>query len=203
MASAAHQVLATPELAEIILTHLAMRDLLASQHVCYLWNSIIKTSRPLLRKKYLLADNTARHSPVQPHALTNPLYLQRFVQQAALHALRSVNPPVHFLGIDPFVLERTAVFESKEASWREMLLFQPPVRIAVLRPLSAHFEDGWFEIRNDSGLKMSDLVRFFEERVLLGKDGSGFIEILAATAVRKVVWSVFGGLVEGTSNYCL
>jgi hypothetical protein len=197
MASPAHQVLATPELAEIILTHLSMRDLLASQHVCYLWNTIIKTSHPLLRKKYHLAEKVATESPLQ-HAHTNPLYLQRFVQQAALHALRHVNPSVHFLGIDPFVLNRSAIFESKEASWKDMLLFQPPVRIAVLRPLSAHFEDGWFEIRNDEGLKMGDLVRFFEESALRGKDGGRFVEILAATVVRKVVWSIFGGFVEGT-----
>jgi hypothetical protein len=192
MASPAHQVLATPELVELILTHLTMRDLLASQHVCYLWNSMIKTSHPLLRKKHLMPNISSKQDSLLSHPKTNPLYLQRFVQQAALHAIRQANPSAHFLTIDPFVLERISDFETEEASWRNMLLFQPPVRTAILRPLSAHFEDGWFEIRNDEGLKMGDLVRFFEERVSEGK--GGFTEILVATVIRKVVWSVLGGI---------
>jgi hypothetical protein len=192
MASPAHQVLAMPELAEMILTHLSMRDLLASQHVCYLWNTIIQTSHPLLRKKYLMPNIPSKQDSLQRHPKTNPLYLQRFVQQAALQALRQVNPSVHFLGIDPFVLQRMSSFETEDASWRDMLLFQPPVRNAILRPLSAHFDDGWFEIVNDDGLKMGDLVRFFEERVVEGK--GRFVEVLAATVIRKVVWSVLGGI---------
>jgi hypothetical protein len=191
MSSPTHQVLFTPELLEIIFTHLAMRDLLSSQHTCYLWNSVIQTSRPLRRQKYLL--------PILPSegnvfSRTNPLYLQRFVQQAALHALRQINPQVHFLGIDAFVLQKVHAFKEEEASWRNMLLFQPPIKNAILRPLSAHFEDAWFEIRNEDGLKMGDVVTFFERSVREGKGGRGFVDVLAATVVRKVVWSVLGGV---------
>ncbi|RDI88550.1 hypothetical protein Vi05172_g1553 [Venturia inaequalis] len=188
MASPSSEVFATFELLDMILSNLAMRDLLASQRVSYLWNQAISKSRNMQRNKYLLADDSEDPSPTYRHQQSNPLYLQRFVQQAAFYALRQVNPTVQFMGMDRFVLQRVNAFEGKEASWRKMLLFQPRASVAVLTPMSAKFEgNNVYFLRNEEGLKMADVVTFFEDMVKAGGEG---VELLSATVIRKMVWSI-------------
>ncbi|QDS75232.1 hypothetical protein FKW77_000386 [Venturia effusa] len=188
MASPSSEVFATFELLEMILSNLAMRDLLASQRVSYVWNQAIKTSRDMQRSKFLLADKPKHLSPIYRHHQSNPLYLQRFVQQAAFYALRQVNPTVQFMGMDRFVLRRVIAFDGKEASWRRMLLFQPRTSVAVLTPMSAKFEgNNVYFLRNEEGLTMADVVIFFEEMAKAGGEG---IELLSATVVRRMVWSI-------------
>lgn len=188
MASPSSEVFATFELLDMILSNLAMRDLLASQRVSYLWNQAISKSRIMQRNKYLLADDSDNLTPTYRHQQSNPLYLQRFVQQAAFYTLRQVNPTVQFMGMDRFVLQRVEAFEGKEASWRKMLLFQPRASVAVLTPMSAKFEgNNVYFLRNEEGLKMADVVTFFEDMVKAGGEG---VELLSATVIRKMVWSI-------------
>lgn len=188
MASPSSEVLATFELLNLILSNLTMRDLLAAQRVSYLWNQAITTSRQMQKTKYLLADTADNRSPIYRHQHSNPLYLQRFVQQAAFHALRKVNPTVRFLGMDGFVLQRVEAFDDSDASWRKMLLFQPRASVAVITPMSVQSEgnDAYF-LRNEQGLTMVDAVLFFEE---LAKAGGRGVDLLSATVIRKMVWSI-------------
>lgn len=172
----------------MILSNLTMRDLLASQRVSYLWNQAIHKSRKMQRNKYLLANTSEDLSQNYRHQQSNPLYLQRFVQQAAFYALRQVNPTVQFMGMDRFVVQRVEAFDEKEASWRKMLLFQPRASVAVLTPMSARFEgNNVYFLRNEEGLKMADVVTFFEEMAKAGGEG---VELLSATVIRKMVWSI-------------
>lgn len=188
MASPSSEVFTTFELLDMILSNLAMRDLLASQRVSYLWNEAISKSQKMQRSKYLLADTSEDLSPIYRHQTSNPLYLQRFVQQAAFYALRQVNPTVQFMGMDRFVLQRLKAFDEKEASWRKMLLFQPRASVAVLTPMSATFAgNNVYFLRNVEGLKMADMVTIFEEMAKAGGEG---VELLSATVIRKMVWSV-------------
>lgn len=188
MATPSSEVLATFELLDMILSNLAMRDLLAAQRVNYLWNQAIAKSRKMQRTKYLLPDISQEISTIYRHQQTNPLYLQRFVQQAGFYALRQVNPTVHFLGMDRFVLQRVEAFNESEASWRKMLLFQPQASLAVITPMSIQLEGNRvYFLRNEEGLKMADVVNFFEEMAKAGGDG---IELLSTTVIRKMVWSI-------------
>lgn len=180
------EALATFELLDMILTNLAMRDLLAAQRVNYLWHQVIATSRKSQRTKYLLPKTESNIFPPGPR--TNPLYLQRFVQQACFYALRQVNPTVHFLGMDNFVLNRVQAFEESEASWRKMLLFQPKAQVALIRPMSVQFQgNNVYYLRNEEGLTMADVVTFFEG--MAKAEGEG-IDFLSATVIRKMVWSI-------------
>jgi hypothetical protein len=89
--------------------------------------------------------------------------------------------------MDRFVLRTVKSFEEPDASWHKMLLFQPPVSHALLRPMSAHFEDEFYFIQNKFGLTMGDVVDLVKERANSGRSG---VELLSSTIVRKVVWSV-------------
>lgn len=188
MASPSSEVLATFELLDMILSNLAMRDLLAAQRVNYISNQVITKSRKMQKTKYLLPDTLQRLPTIDHLQQTNPLYLQRFVQQAAFHALRQVNPSVHFLGMDRFVLQRVEAFEDPEASWRKMLLFQPRASLAIMTPMSVQQQGNRVcFLRNEEGLMMADVVSHFEELAKAAGDG---IDLLSATVIRKMVWSV-------------
>jgi hypothetical protein len=188
MASPSLEVLTTFELLDMILSNLATRDLLAAQRVNYIFNQVITKSRKMQKTKYLLPE-TLQGLPTIGHLQqTNPLYLQRFVQQAAFHALRQVNPTVHFLGMDRFVLQRVEAFQDPEASWRKMLLFQPRASLAIMTPMSVQQQGNRVCIlRNEEGLMMADVVSHFEELAKAAGDG---IDLLSATVIRKMVWSI-------------
>jgi hypothetical protein len=186
MPSPAEQFFQTVELVELILSHLTLRDLLATQRVNYLWHEVIKASRPMQRSKYLLPD-TSTSLAAAGCADTNPLYIQRFVQQACFFALQQLNPYVQSIGMDHFVRRTVKSFAEPKAQWRDMLLFQLPVKLALLKSMSAHYDDGYYYIENNDGLKMSDVVEFFKSKVV---EGANAVDLLSATAAKKVVWSV-------------
>jgi len=193
---AAHAVLSTTELLDMILSPLSLHDLLAAQQVSYRWQQVICSSARAQKTQYLAADHStplytdAATNWTTPTPLTNPLFLQRFVQSAAQHALQALNPANTLSGADALVRGRAAAFAHPAASWRAMLLFQPPVAKAWLRPVSARFEDAprlLAAAEGAAGLRMADVVDAFER--LLGGDGSGYYaHLLRCTVARKVVW---------------
>lgn len=184
MSSPEAQVFRTVELAELILSHLSLRDLLAAQRVNFLFYEVIRRNRRTRQSKYLSPDYSGQLSTIS-YPDTNPLFLQRFVQQACLSALQQLNKDVHFLGMDRFVRLRQKSFAEPDANWRQMLLFQPPVKSALLKSMSSHYEDEYHYIRNEEGLKLSDVVEFFQKKAFHGIKA---VELLSATATRKVVW---------------
>jgi hypothetical protein len=184
--SAAEQVFGTTELVELILTNLSLRDLLAAQRACFLFSEVVKRHSEIRKTRYLLPDHSLSLK-ITGYANTNPLYLQRFVQQACLFALQQPNLNVDFLGMDRFVRKREKSFAEPSANWRQMLLFQPPVKLALLKSMSSHFEDTYSYIGNIDGLTMGDVVEFFVKKA---QGGEKSIDLLAATITRKVVWSV-------------
>jgi hypothetical protein len=187
MSSAEASVFGTVELVELILSHLSLRDLLAAQRVNFLFQQVIKKSPTTQKTRYLLADNSC-DLRVAGYATNNPLYLQRFVQQACFYALQQVNKNVEYKGRDRFVKEHEKSFAEPEANWREMLLFQPPVKLALLKCLSSHYDDEYHYIRNENGVKMGDVVEHFQKKASKGARAE---DLLSATVMRKVVWSVY------------
>jgi len=193
---AAHAVLNTAELLDMILSPLSLRDLLSAQKVSYRWQRVIACSARAQKTQYLAADHStalytdARTNWTTPTPQTNPLFQQRFVQRAAQHALQSLNAACSG-GADAAAREPAATaFAHPAASWRAMLLFQPPVAKAWLRPVSARFEDPprlLVAREGEVGLRMADVVGAFE--ALLSADDSGYYaHLLGCTVARKVVW---------------
>lgn len=87
--------------------------------------------------------------------------------------------------MDRFVQQKQKSFADPQANWREMLLFQPPVKLALLKSMSAHYDDGYYYIENADGLKMGDVVEFFRKKAALG--GVKAADLFSGTVTRKVV----------------
>jgi hypothetical protein len=184
--SPAAQVFGTVELVGLIVSHLKLRDLLAAQRVSFLFHEVIKRSPRTQKTLYLLPDKCLENGS-KGMFVSNPLYLQRFVQQACLYALEQLNPKVHFIGMDKFVKARQKSFAEPAAKWSQMLLFQPPVKLALLKSISAHYGDEYHTLHNADGLRMGDVVDFFQKK---SDGGMNNVELLSATVTRKVVWMV-------------
>lgn len=108
-------VLWIPELLEPILLCLDMRTLLTSaQCVCWYWHDTINRSKAI--QEALFFQPVKVHDPVHP--VHNPLLQELFWPTG------SETP---FLDVPPFLPEkRNKAFHRKEASWRRMLIRQPP-----------------------------------------------------------------------------
>jgi hypothetical protein len=191
------QVLQTMELLDLVLTPLSMRDLIAAKLVSYLWNDTISKSSACQRTLYLLPEQCTPESKIEDvkNASTerNPLFLQRFIQQAALYALRTVNPKVHFLGIHEFVLTSVDAFADPAASWRNMLLYQPPVSMAGLTALpNGEFQLG-YAIDNVDGVRMGDVVALFTDLIRESSprsdDRSDYVDLLSKTVTGEGYWN--------------
>lgn len=135
--SAAESVLKTPELLELVLAHLDQEQLLNAQRVCRHWKDIISSSLPLRRMLYLSpAPKVDERIPVDNAWLKN-----RF-PDFGIYLLQG-NPkwrPKYIRALGPADFDRlgTDFFAQPNASWRDMLLTQPPVKEIVVY---SHIED--------------------------------------------------------------
>ncbi|KAI9681895.1 MAG: hypothetical protein M1822_006972 [Bathelium mastoideum] len=149
--SSSERVLQIPELLENILTYLNPRDLLLSQRVSRLWAATINTSRPLQRTLFFLPDwstsapLSSLTSPLSPittrtAAATN----WQPVHNALLARAFPCNYPAlqssshrHGLSVDlPATCAPSSHASARHprASWRRMLLCQPPcTRLRLVR----------------------------------------------------------------------
>ncbi|GAT30251.1 hypothetical protein RIB2604_03302280 [Aspergillus luchuensis] len=123
-ASMAAQKICIPELLEMILLQLDMRTLLVSaQRVCRAWHTLIKDSSSL--QTLLFFKPATNAFPTEPRARDmvedNPLlsYIWHEFWRKKVSNL-------YFPQLDP---HREKVFLREEASWRQMLLRQPPVSL--------------------------------------------------------------------------
>lgn len=147
------QVLHTPELLELILLHLPMRDLLLAQRTCQKFRNLIRTSPTLQQILYLkpLPESATPTStsptpnlssygtaePVTESWQRNPLLISPF-----LPWFNRTRCKIKFDLTTLDVFENSAlakpnlrsIFLTPEASWRQMLVVQPPVtRLDLIR----------------------------------------------------------------------
>ncbi|KAF2815063.1 uncharacterized protein BDZ99DRAFT_189889 [Mytilinidion resinicola] len=173
MTSATSRVLSTTELLEHILLHLPPPSLLFAQRICTTWRSLIQRSLPLQRALFLAP--TAQPLLVSsdpPYTLppVNPFLKSAFAGHIDRHSkpMRWVTAQGEHCIV--FVVrvvsaEWPDAFKYPEASWRQMLLTQPPVKAASVMDFSgvglavgprrgvAHFE-----ARNEEGVRMMEVV---------------------------------------------
>ncbi|KXJ97080.1 hypothetical protein Micbo1qcDRAFT_229831 [Microdochium bolleyi] len=130
--------LAIPELLENILLHLDIRTLLvAAQRVDTTWNLMINTS-PRIQKTIFFApdDSIPASAPVfnQLFIDTFPFCFDQLLQTSDLALpISSRSNDTSTLGAAPFPLSthitsKAHAFSRPEASWRRMLIQQPPLR---------------------------------------------------------------------------
>ncbi|RAL01403.1 uncharacterized protein BO80DRAFT_464650 [Aspergillus ibericus CBS 121593] len=131
--STTNWVLSTPELLELILLHLDLRTLLTcAPLVCHFWNTLIQQSTPLQETLYFKPIKP-KHHPSNANAsiarTLNPLLVDSF--PAIFHQNGTVFPQ----NKEPFSLtdldmvrrpEKRDSYLRPEASWRRMLIQQPP-----------------------------------------------------------------------------
>ncbi|VUC36224.1 unnamed protein product [Clonostachys rosea] len=118
-------VLGMPELLEYILLQMDMRNLLAAQRVCRAWHDIVATVPSLKQKLFF---QPAPHSNAREK---NPLLAELFPQWFAHGewANRRETFAAKDLNTLAFVRkELNSAFQYEKASWKKMLLTQPPIR---------------------------------------------------------------------------
>lgn len=128
--TAIHQAFNTPEMLEMILTRLDMRTLLTSaQRVCRCWGNMISKSPSIQRALFF--------APVE-----NPMKLEEKILNPLLkEAFPSIFPAndrssYYALDLSSLAMAKDASamarFIRKEASWRKMLVQQPPISVIGL-----------------------------------------------------------------------
>ncbi|RAK80223.1 uncharacterized protein BO72DRAFT_493564 [Aspergillus fijiensis CBS 313.89] len=153
-----HRIFCFPELVKQILLQMDMQTLLVSTRVCYLWHDLFNKSRAIQTALYLQpAENTPRGEP----RTANPLIIEKIW-------------PEYFSPCSgPFHKE---YYERPEASWRRMLLHQPPTTklcfLDYARDLACPitpFEAGYrcnLRCPRDGFPRLQDLQEELEARVL-------------------------------------
>ncbi|KAJ7022846.1 hypothetical protein C8F04DRAFT_1136561 [Mycena alexandri] len=139
MSTARDAVVSSPELVELILTCLPMRDLLvAAPRVSKMWNAITLT-RTLQRILFFRPD------PSDRRPLRNPLLMELFppfFAPGGSHSRSSWPGGAKSIAKMPWANAPEA-FRRPDASWRRMLVVQPPAPTLIVKHIS-HARGGDF-----------------------------------------------------------
>ncbi|KAF4307148.1 hypothetical protein GTA08_BOTSDO06092 [Botryosphaeria dothidea] len=120
MGNASETVFNTTELLELILSFANLGDLLSAQRTCQRWKAVIDGSIKLQRCLYILPDRRGADC----YGL-NPLLVQRF---------RFSRDARGYLSVDTNTEWQERVLSCPSASWRRMLVSQPPEPFALVGP---------------------------------------------------------------------
>lgn len=113
------------------MAHLDQEELLKAQRVCRRWKDVIAASTPLRRILYL-----APTTKIEEHIPVDNVWLKDRFPDLGIYLLQG-NPkwrPKYVKALAPADFERlgTEFFAEPDASWRNMLLTQPPVKEIVV-----------------------------------------------------------------------
>lgn len=132
--SSVHRVFDIPELLELILSNLRIRELLRCQQVCHSFHNTTLTSRKIRQQLHLLASETSLVTPKkhQVRDLKKPIYNSLFWNFQGLWA-----DSRYVRDSEEHILQLHALCHKKreaampEGSWRNMLVSQPPVKTRI------------------------------------------------------------------------
>ncbi|KAF2488882.1 hypothetical protein BU16DRAFT_531927 [Lophium mytilinum] len=180
--SSSSRVFAIPELFELILLQLPMRDLLLASQISKAFHATITTSPALQSALFLRPMSTFPPRQDVSEFQINPLLDVTFpgflsdapnipAEEWDLHFNHFPNPPAPNDGSSTALYFRSAwslqpeAFARKEASWRRMLVCQPPVRrLTLLNQSSGQFgtlvDKGSLDIEEGEGLRMRTLADY-------------------------------------------
>ncbi|KAJ5683039.1 hypothetical protein N7462_006204 [Penicillium macrosclerotiorum] len=126
------EVFSTPELLELILLHLDPRTLVVSaQRTCQYWNRLIRDSRSLQKALFFLPTDSGptTRNPLLAEAFPS-FFLPTDTQEALDSQAETVETDVVFSFFSWDMVqhpEKIEAYNRKEASWRRMLVQQPPI----------------------------------------------------------------------------
>ncbi|KAK3059936.1 hypothetical protein LTS18_009714 [Coniosporium uncinatum] len=177
---ALHKVIETPELLELILLHLDARTLLHSQRTNRSFYELIKHS-PYLQQALFFRPQSAAN-PKESTYRTNPLLRDAFPtwfkhsmsdSMISYHPIHWNNPSESSIfealpwNSNP---EATSAFKRQEASWRRMLVTQPPVLAFDIQRTAHHWDSdvkrGRIDFGKNDGLRMGILYDLVEQFLL-------------------------------------
>ncbi|KAL2074674.1 hypothetical protein VTL71DRAFT_8453 [Oculimacula yallundae] len=187
--NAAHQVFSTPELLENVLCRLSFHDLLVNApRVNRTWSAIVESSPSIQKTLFFL--------PAFGSALPQPCPVLRYSSETRFvdrrmrnwdtdatkqgkRILRNEWPDVS--GFKPYNRNlasstRKEAVGRQNASWRKMLLIQPPIK-------ECHVDSGQGWISSEDWLRMSDLHNYQGNDIVtcrhiaVNKDGNGDFRI--------------------------
>ncbi|KAF2186404.1 hypothetical protein K469DRAFT_707061 [Zopfia rhizophila CBS 207.26] len=156
------------EILELILLHLPMRDLLLAQLVCSRWKAVIDASIHIQRALYFLPRTIPDRVTASSFDL-NPLIQHAFrrhflLEQDDLWPLHLKNSCVQYtMVIMPLPMSDPweGSFKERKASWKRMLITQPPVTVVnVLDQRIAPDYDEYFNdrVQSKEGVRLGDVL---------------------------------------------
>jgi hypothetical protein len=164
-----HNIFLINELLENILLHMDTRTLLTSaQRVSHTWNTMIKTSTRLQETLFFKPSKPSISTPSQRHR--NPLLEDILWAQFFLKQTSSSNPTaVSRFPLHKFDHRKLKPYLRKTASWRQMLLQQPPTSsIGVLEIIKrSDSEFTKLAVGPDQFLRMGHIMALLDGRSTL------------------------------------
>ncbi|KAI9927542.1 hypothetical protein ASPWEDRAFT_746562 [Aspergillus wentii DTO 134E9] len=159
MASPPSNVFFIWELLEHILLNLDLRTLLLSQKVCRTWHKTINDSRPLQQALFfqpMEGSDTPEQKRTRNPLLEEALYPQFKFNTYYYKLSRGRKHTNHLSDIQP------GAYTRQEASWRRMLIQQPPTSIiGVIEVFTRDMQDRYYKqllVKPHNGhLRMGDL----------------------------------------------
>lgn len=200
--SASDQVLYSPELLECIMMYLPERDLLINaQRVNQLWHSVITTFCSLTQKLYfqplpLTKDIT--------ESIANPILLELFPPW-----FRSFERDVPYTSIQRKDFRnldwnsskaKREAYRRKDASWRRMLVVQPPI-IEITHTAISHQEERTCTRWSGIGDRIMYSKRKVKETIPEGRSEAS-IGLRVYENQLKVSRSMYGFALRFNSSYC-
>jgi hypothetical protein len=172
MPSARDRALLMPEVLELILLQLPLEDLLINaQRVNHLFHDLITSSRSLQQALFFRPSQDNSYGEVHYNSLLQKKFPPWFEDKWLIARTYRLSHHKHFWRLDwNSSKERTDAYARKEASWRRMLVAQPPVQDLIVKVRTEAMggpTQRKGELKFEDGLRMGlfyDLVQDFVER---------------------------------------
>ncbi|KAK3077187.1 hypothetical protein LTS18_010986 [Coniosporium uncinatum] len=206
------EVLAIPELLELILLNLPSSDVLRLTNVSRAFNHLIKHSHGLQGLQYFRANCSLFPNDDGIAFFLNPLLEASFPGWLS-SVNRESNVPEHLRDAnEPFTRSRWSrypeAFRCHHASWRDMLITQPPIeRIHIIKTrfqryyeeTEEHAESTFALQGHDGGLRMGTLYDYIQHAVLRETNFRPRFDIAIGPGVARLTESFD----TGRSAFCL
>ncbi|KAF7360675.1 F-box domain protein [Mycena venus] len=129
MSTTKDTIISTPELLELTLIHLPMRDLLVTTPlVCKMWQAGI-TLTPALQRTLFFQPDPSASAPIQ-----NPLLVELFPPFCEIFYPSQCSRTCTASSITTMPWSKASeAFRRVDASWRRMLVTQPPVQTLLVK----------------------------------------------------------------------
>jgi hypothetical protein len=171
MPSTRDRALLMPEVLELILLQLPLEDLLINaQRVNHLFHDLITSSRSLQQALFFCPSQDNSYGEVHYNSLLQKKFPPWFEDKWLMARTYRLFDHKHFWRLDwNSSKERTDAYARKEASWRRMLVAQPPVQDLIVKVRTEAMggpTQRKGELKFEDGLRMGlfyDLVQDFVE----------------------------------------